>query len=94
MHRCRTWYVCGWVRPRLRMFYNLSCNAVRDSSVSEEMIGEADFEGKMVLVHKLENGPSVRDDAVSLPGGLYAEGDQFLSESSMEFPQVPTQRLL
>lgn len=76
------------------MFYNLSCSAVRDSAVSEEVIGEGEFEGEMVVVHTLETVPRSVMIAVSLPGGLCAEGDQVLSDWSMAFPQGANQESL
>jgi hypothetical protein len=69
------------------LFYNLSCSAVRDSAVSDEVIGEGEFEGEMVVVYTLETVPRTVMIAVSLPGGLCAEGDQVLSDWSMAFPQ-------
>lgn len=69
------------------IFYNLSCSAVRESAVSDEVIGEGEFEGEMVVVHTLETVPRSVMIAVSLPGGICAEGDQVLSDWSMAFPQ-------
>ena len=69
------------------LFYSLSCSAVRNSAVSDEVIGEGDFEGRMVTVHTLREIPRTVMVAVSLPGGVCAEGDRVLSEWSMAFPQ-------
>lgn len=69
------------------VFYNLGCGAVRDSAVSDEVIGEGEIEGEMVTVNTLDGMPRTLMVAVSLPGGLCAEGDRVLSDWSMAFPQ-------
>ena len=69
------------------IFYNLGCTAIRDSAVSDEMIGEGQLEGETVTVNTLDEIPGTVMVAVSLSGGLCAEGDRVLSDWSMAFPQ-------
>ena len=69
------------------VFYNLDCGAVRSSAVSDEVIGSGEFEGQIVSVNTVEGVSRNVMVAVSLPGGLCAEGDEAVTGWSMAFPQ-------
>ncbi len=68
------------------VFYAVGCTAIRDSAVSDEVIGRGEFEGKTVTVNVLQDVPRDLMVAVSLPGGLCKEGDEAVSDWSMVFP--------
>lgn len=69
------------------VFYNLDCGAVRNSAVSDEVIGSGEFEGQIVSVNLVEGVSRSVMVAVSLPGGLCAEGDEAVTDWTMAFPQ-------
>lgn len=69
------------------VFYHLDCGAVRNSAVSDEVIGTGEFEGQTVTVNTVEGVPRSVMVAVSLPGGLCAEGDEPATDWTMAFPE-------
>lgn len=68
------------------VFYAVGCTAIRDSAVSDEVIGGGEFEGQTITVNLLEGVPRDVMVAVSMPGGLCKEGDEAVSQWSMVFP--------
>jgi hypothetical protein len=69
------------------IFYDLGCAAIRNSAVSDEVIGRDELESETVTINTIEEVSSTVMVAVSLPGGLCAESDRALSDWSMAFPQ-------
>lgn len=57
------------------VFYALSCAAVRDSMVTEDVIGVGDLYGDSVTVNLVEGVADSVLVAVSVPGGFYSDND-------------------
>lgn len=70
------------------IFYGLSCRAVRDAEVSDEVLGRGQLEGEEVTVNAVEGIDRDVMVAVSLPGGLCHDGAEALSGWSVAFPST------
>ncbi len=78
------------------VFYALSCAAIREISVTDEVIGEGDIYGDSVTVNRIAGVEDSVIVAVSVPGGYCSEEDpdQRLTDWSMAFPEDADQEAL
>ena len=70
------------------LFYNLDCAAVKDSAVTDTVIGRGELQDQEVIVKLIEGVARSVMVAVSLPGGLCQEDSVALSGWSMAFPET------
>lgn len=71
-----------------QVFYHLGCLAVRNTAVSDEVLGQGEIDGQPVTASAVESQPRSLMVAVSLPGGVCSETDPDtpLSDWTMAFP--------
>lgn len=68
--------------------YSVSCSAVRESTVADDVIGRGQLQSQEVTVNRIGGVARSVMVAVSLPGGLCAEDDVVRSPWSMAFPEA------
>ncbi len=57
------------------VFYTVSCAAIREWAVGDDMIGSGDFHGDNVTVHRIDGVDDSVMVALSVPGGFCSEND-------------------
>lgn len=70
------------------VFYYLDCSAIKDSAVTDTVIGRGELYDEEVTANEIEGVPRTVMVAVSLPGGLCQDDSEALSEWRMAFPST------